>query len=141
MSRSEKSFCDVLQTAAWQTDVMGVIFGAADDPRLVIRRQTHRLRLVELGILKGRKPEQSIPEAWWQLILGEINLVAESQFQALRQRTGNRGFLPAARGRRSPRLGIVLVLHSNADAHNTSAPLSITNDLLNGGPIDLADRR
>ena len=73
------------------------------------------------------------------MILGEINLVAESHFQALRQWTGNRGFLPAVRGRRS--LGVVLVRQCNANANNASAPLSITNDLLNGGTIDLADRR
>jgi hypothetical protein len=38
---------------------------ACDHTRLVKRREPHSLSLVELRILKGRQPEQSIEHGWW----------------------------------------------------------------------------
>ena len=140
MCRSDRSSLHVFQTAARQADVLRMVFGTGDDARLVVGRQTHRLRLVELGILKCRQPKQSIAQARRQPVLGDVDLIAENQFKALGQRPGNRRFLPAARGRRSPRLGILLIRQGNAHADNPPPPLGITNNLLDGGAIDLADR-
>ena len=52
----------LVETASRKTDVMRVVLGAGDDARLVVRRQPHRLRLVELRILKRRQPEQAVPQ-------------------------------------------------------------------------------
>ena len=43
---------DVIQAATWQPDVMREILGTRDDARLVVRRQPHCLRFIELGILE-----------------------------------------------------------------------------------------
>ena len=58
---------------------------ACDHARLVVRRQPHRLRLVELGILKGGQAEQPVPEARRQAGLGDVDLIAEDELQRLRQ--------------------------------------------------------
>ena len=76
-----------------------MVFRAGDDPRLVIGRQPHRLRLVELGILERGQPQQPIAQSRRQALLGDVDLVAKHQFHAFRQRPGNRRLLSAARWR------------------------------------------
>ena len=44
-----------------------MILGAGDDARLVVRRQPHRLRLVELGILKRRQAKQPVSKTRMQV--------------------------------------------------------------------------
>ena len=39
--------------SAWETHVLRVVLGAADDARRERRRQAHRLLLVELGVLES----------------------------------------------------------------------------------------
>ena len=131
-----KQLLHFFQAAAGQAEVTGVVFRTADDPRLVVGGKPHRLGLVELGILEGGQPQQPIAEARRQAVLGDVNLVAQGQFQALGQRPGDRRLLPAARGRQGPRLGIFLVRQGPAHADDASAPFGVADDLLDGGAAD-----
>lgn len=53
---------DLIEAASREADVMRVIFSARNDARLVVCGQAHRLRSVELGILKGRQPQKPVPQ-------------------------------------------------------------------------------
>ena len=53
---------NVVEAASRQRDVMRVILCAGDHTRLVVGGQPHRLRLVELGILKRREAKQPVPQ-------------------------------------------------------------------------------
>ena len=72
---------NVIEAAAWQPDVMREILGARDDARLVVRRKPHRLRFVELGILKRGEPKQSVSKSGMQTLLGDVDLIAKDEFQ------------------------------------------------------------
>lgn len=52
--RVRQNLTDIVQTAAQDADVMRMFLGAADDTGLVVSRQAHGLRLVELWILECR---------------------------------------------------------------------------------------
>ena len=49
---------DVFKTAAGQRDMLRKVFCAINNARLVISRQPHRLRPIELRILKRGQPQQ-----------------------------------------------------------------------------------
>ena len=50
--------CHALRQASTRhSDVLGKFLAACDHTRLVVRRESHRLSLVELGVLKCRQPE------------------------------------------------------------------------------------
>src|SRR5262245_48048934 len=53
----------VIEATPWQSYVMREILGTRDDTRLVVRRQSHRLQLVELGILKRCESKQSVSQS------------------------------------------------------------------------------
>ena len=55
-AKVRERFANVIEAAAWQPDVMREILGTRDDAWLVVRRKPHRLRFVELGILKRSQP-------------------------------------------------------------------------------------
>ena len=57
--------------------MMREILGARDDPWLVVRRKPHRLRSVELGILKRSKPQQSVSKSRIQALLRDVDLIAK----------------------------------------------------------------
>ncbi len=109
---------------------MGMILGTGDDPRLVVGRQPHRLRPVELGILKRGEADQAVPKPGRESVLGDVDLVAENEFQGLRQSPTIGGALRLARRRRGPRLAFVLV-RARAIARRRSA----------AAPVGLADER
>ena len=50
---------------------------------LALNSPTHGQRFVELRILKRRKPQQSVSQCGWQLVLGDIDLIAKRQFKPL----------------------------------------------------------
>ena len=79
----------VIQAASRQSDVLGMIFGAMDDPRLVVSRQSHRLRAIEFRILKRRQTNQSIAKRGREIFFGNINLIRENQLEAFGQRAGD----------------------------------------------------
>ena len=67
-----------------------MVLSAGDDTRLVVRRQPHGLRLIELGILKRRDTQQSIVKARRQAILRDVDLVTEDEFERSGQIAHNR---------------------------------------------------
>ena len=50
-----------LEAPTRQGEMLRVVFRTSDNARLVVRRETHGLRLVELRVLKRRNPQKSIP--------------------------------------------------------------------------------
>ena len=54
----------LLVATARQANVRRMILGAADNARLIVRRQPHRLRLVVFRILKRRQAQQSVAKCW-----------------------------------------------------------------------------
>ncbi len=83
----------VVQTAARYADVLRVVLGTGNDARLVVRGQPHRLRFVELRILEGRDPEQTVPQPWIQAVLGNVDLIGVDEFQGVGHVTDNRRVL------------------------------------------------
>ncbi|HEY7188849.1 MAG TPA: hypothetical protein VH436_19970 [Vicinamibacterales bacterium] len=83
---------NVIEAAARQPDVMRKILGARDDAWLVVCRQPHRLRFVELGILERREPKQSVSKSRMQLLLGDVDLIAKDEFQRRWQIPDDWGF-------------------------------------------------
>ena len=69
---------NVIQAATGQPDVMREVLGAGDDAGLVIRRQPHRLRFVELGILKCCQSKQPVSKSRIQALLGDVDLIAKN---------------------------------------------------------------
>ena len=80
-----QGLANIGEAPARQADVMRVILGARDHARLSVGGQPHRLRLVELGILKGRQAKQPVSETRMQPFLGDVDLIAENQVQCRRQ--------------------------------------------------------
>ena len=111
---------------------MRVILGARDDARLVVGGQPHRLRLVELGILKRRQSKQPVSETRMQSVLGDVDLIAENQFQRLRQFADDRRLLAVPRRRRRPRLLFFVVLWRQTHAEDATAAFGVLDD-----PFDL----
>ncbi len=72
---------DIIEAATRQTDVVGVILRTSDHTRLVVRRQPHRLRSIELGILKRGEPKQPVSKTWMQPVLADVDLIGKNQFQ------------------------------------------------------------
>ena len=87
----------LLQAAARQSNMLRRIFRAMDDPRLVESRQPHRLCSIKLRVLKGCQPKETIAQRSEELIFGNVNLIAEDQFERFRHGTGNGLLLPAPR--------------------------------------------
>ncbi len=71
----------VRQAAAWESKVMGMLLGTGDDPRLVVGWQSHRLGLVELGILKGGDADQAVPKAWRESVSWDVDLVSKNDLE------------------------------------------------------------
>ena len=99
---------------------MRVILSAGDDARLVVRGQPHRLRLVELRILKRRQAKQPVSETRMQPFLGDVDLIAENQLQRLRQLADDRWILAVARWRGCPRLIVSVVLRRQTHAEDAT---------------------
>ena len=59
---------------------MREILSARDDAWLAVCRKPHRLRFVELGILKRRQPKQPISKSGMQLLLRDVDLIAKNEF-------------------------------------------------------------
>ena len=120
---------------------MGMVFRAGDDARLVVRGQPHRLRFVELRVLKCRDAKQSVPEARVQTLLGDVQLVAEDHLHRLRQCSDNGRCLVVTRGRRRPRLVVPVFLWRQPHAEDSAAPFRLLRDLLHRGAAHLAHAR
>ena len=83
-----KRLLDVLEAAAGQCDVVRMILCAGDDSRLVVRREPHGLRVIELRVLKRSKPQQPVPQTRLNPFFSDVDLIAEDQLKCLRQGSG-----------------------------------------------------
>ena len=76
--------------------MLGEFLAARDHTRLVVRRKTHRLSLVKLGVLKCCEPEQPIQHGWWQILLFHVNKIRANDLNTPRQRPLDRPLPPLA---------------------------------------------
>jgi hypothetical protein len=96
-----------IEAAARQRDMVRETLGAADHPGLVPHRKAHRLRLVELGVLEGRKPDQAVRQRLRKLRLVEVQKVRHDHGQRGWHRAGQ----PLCReGSALPGLALILVV-------------------------------
>jgi hypothetical protein len=114
-----------------------MILRAGNDPRLLVRRQPHCLRLVELRILKGGQPEQPVLKRGNQSLFGDIDLVPENHLQRVRQ-AGDGRLSSLTRGWGRPRLVRIFISGRKPHAHDLPAPLSIAHDRFDSRTADRA---
>ena len=136
-----QGLANLVEAPSRQADVMRMILSAGDDARLVVRGQPHRLRLVELGILKGRQAKQPVSETRMQPVLGDVDLIAEHQLHRLRQFSDDRRLLAVTRWRGCPRLIVAVVLWRQPHAEDATTPFRLLRDLLDLGSAHLAHAR
>ena len=105
-----------------------MFFSATDDPRLRVRRQAHRLGLIELRILERGDTQQSVSKTRSQTVFGYVNLVAEDQFKRTRELAHNRRLRPTTRWRRGPWCRFVILCGRKAHAKNTSTSICFARD-------------
>src|SRR5207249_494891 len=117
------------------------ILGARDDAWLVVRRKPHRLRFVELRVLKSSQPQQAIPKPRMQAFFGNVDLIAEDKFQRRRQFPDDWRFPAMTRRRRHPRLRIFVILWRQPHTENAASSFSVFDDLFNLWPPNLANAR
>src|ERR1051326_5904351 len=104
-----------------------MVFCACNDPRLVVRRQPHRLSLVELRILKGREPQQPVAELGDQCLFGDVNLAPENNLDRIRKPGDDALSWTSRRERRPRRICLDLVRwkpHPNDSTH----PFALADD-------------
>ena len=105
-----------------------MVLGAGDDARLAVGGEPHRLRPVELGVLKGRQAHQAVHQTGGQSLLGNVDLIGEHQLQRRRQRARKWRLLAPARGGQGPRLVFSFFLHGQAHTQDAPALLSFADD-------------
>ena len=96
----------------------------------------HRLRLVELGILKGREPQEAVAEAGIQPLLGDVDLVAEDEFKGIGQLTADWRLPATPRRRRRPRLDFAVVLRRETNAEDATTTFRFLDDPFDFIPAD-----
>jgi hypothetical protein len=117
----------VVQATSRQSEVMRMLFSAADDARLSIRRKAHGLRPVKLRILKRREAEQPVSEGGDQGVFGNVDFVPQNQLQTARHFADNRRLFPLAPGRSRPRL-VLFFVGWNPHADDPPSPLGVKHD-------------
>ena len=128
-SKILKRVSQLVEAASWKTNVTGVVLGAGDDAWLVVRRQPHRLRLVELRVLEGRQTEQAVAQPGMEPVFGYVDLVADDQLQRRREVAGDWG-LPPVMGRwHGPRFVFTVFLRRQPNAKNPTATFGLLNEV------------
>ena len=97
-----------------------------DDARLAEGGQPHGLRPVEFRILERSQSHQAIAQPRREMLLGNVDLIAEHQFKRLGQRPRDGRFLPPARGRGGPRKIFILLLESQPHADDAPPAFGLT---------------
>lgn len=132
----------VFQAASGKNKVLRMLFGTGDDARLVVGRQSHRLRFVELGILERSDSQQAIPQRCGQAVFGDVDLIGQSQCDLLRQQFGDGRLSDGPRRRGQPRFGIIIIIRCrDLHVHNTTTLTGIADDGFYGTAIQSFDRR
>ena len=75
----------IRQAPTRQGNVLGEILTTCDDARLGIRGKPHRLRFIELWILKCCYSKQAIQHSWRQALLLDINQICADDLCRFRQ--------------------------------------------------------
>ena len=109
---------DLVQATSGKSDVLRMILGTGNDSWLVIRRQTHRLRPIEFGILKRRQAKQPVAKRGHEPFFANIDLVGQDQFKLLRQGPDDGWFLGTVGRRSCPWILILLVRGHKADSND-----------------------
>ena len=123
-----QSTAHIVEAATRQCEVQRMVLGAGDDARLAVGGKPHRLRPVELRVLKRRQSHQAVHQTGWQSLLGNVDLVREHQLQRQRQLARDGRLLAPARGGQGPRLVFSFFLHGQAHTQDAPALLSFTDD-------------
>ena len=79
-------FDNFIETTPRQSHVVHMKFGARDDSRLTECRQPHGLRAIELGILKGRQPNQACDHRGRQVRPIDVDLIRHNDADLFGQR-------------------------------------------------------
>jgi hypothetical protein len=132
---------NIVEAPARQSDMMRVILSARDDARLVVSGYSHRLRFVELRILKRSQAKQPVSEAWMQSVLGDEYLIAENQIQRPRQFADDRRLFSMPRWRGCPRLIFSVVLWRQPHAEDATTSFGFPDDAFDLRPANLAHAR
>ena len=110
----------VVKTPSRQGKMTSVVFTAIDHARLAIGGKTHRLCLVELGILERGELTKPIDERGRQVVLRNVDLVAEHNLKTLGQRSFNGDHLRASRRPQRPRRVILFFRRGNTHANDSA---------------------
>jgi hypothetical protein len=121
---------NIVEAPSRQRDVMRMILCASDHAGLVVGGQPHRLRLVELGILKRRVTKQPVPQLRAESLLGDVDLTADDQLHARGHDARERWFVSSPRRRRRPRFGVI-VFRWQSNAKNPTSTLGIVHQGFN----------
>ena len=95
----------IVQTPARKPDELRAVLHVVDDSPLVPGGEAHGLRAVELGILKRRQAHQPGDDAGREVMLRDVDTVAEHNLDRLGKGAGHRWSAGPARRRRLPRSG------------------------------------
>ena len=82
------------KTSPRHGNVLGEILTTCNHARLVICRKPHRLRLVKLGVLKCRLPEQTIQHGRRQTLLFHVKEIRTDDLHRFREWPLNRPLHP-----------------------------------------------
>ncbi len=113
----------LFKAPARQSQVLGKVFCATDHPRLAEGRKTHRLRPVELRILKGAKTDEPIQQGRRQPLLLNKEKVASDNANLGWQRSFDGRLITFARGRRGSRVSLLLSGNCEPRSHRLAGPV------------------
>src|SRR5208337_2111286 len=103
---------------------------------LVIGWQTHGLCSIKLGVLKRGQTNQAVANCRRQVLLNDVDLVAENEFQLLRECSHYRGITAPARWRGRPGRITVLIGRYVAHADNSASCFGVTHQCFHAGAAD-----
>jgi hypothetical protein len=135
-----KQHLQLVQTTARQTNMLRMLLSASDNARLSIGGQAHGLGFVKFGILKRGHPHQAILQSGGELILGDVDLIAQNQFELPWQRPLAGWFFMAGRGS-GPWLSIIVFRRDELHTDDPSPFFRTSYDPLGSQAIDSTYRR
>ena len=116
-----------LSAPARQDDVMGLQLGAGDHAGNPESGASHRLRPIELWILKGRKANDPVYQSGWQPGSWNIELVRQDNCNLVRKLTRDCGLILSPGRRGGPGLQVFL-LQRQTKAHDPTLPTGRIHD-------------
>ena len=128
--------------AAWERDVLRMLLEAPDDSRRSPGRESHRLPLVELRVVKGREPLDPMHERRRQRLDRHVQTLRDNGVNRRRQGHQEARSWRAAGRRLRPRRAVgLLVRHVEVGAQHAPRPDGLRCELLDASGRDPLDRR